>query len=85
MALASAGTDVIGLGSQEMPETRSKVEALGRRFEEVVYDLRNPRGISVMFASLVEGGRTVDILNNNAGQIRGPTSPNSPKRTGTTF
>jgi 2-deoxy-D-gluconate 3-dehydrogenase len=70
LALASAGADIIGLGSREMAETRSIVEALGRRFEEVVYDLRDPSGISEMFAGLVEGGASVDILINNAGQIR---------------
>ncbi|AFL49905.1 2-deoxy-D-gluconate 3-dehydrogenase [Sinorhizobium fredii] len=70
LALASAGADIIGLGSQAMPETRRAVEALGRRFEEVVYDLTNPRDIPEMFARLVEVGATVDILINNAGQIR---------------
>ncbi|ASY72758.1 gluconate 5-dehydrogenase [Sinorhizobium fredii USDA 205] len=70
LALASAGADIIGLGSQEMPETRRAVEALGRRFEEVVYDLRDPSGIAEMFAGLVEDGAAVDILINNAGQIR---------------
>ncbi|ACP23216.1 2-deoxy-D-gluconate 3-dehydrogenase protein (plasmid) [Sinorhizobium fredii NGR234] len=70
LALASAGADIIGLGSQHMPETRRAVEALGRRFEEVVYDLRNPGGIAKMFAGLVEDGAAVDILINNAGQIR---------------
>ncbi|OAP36469.1 2-deoxy-D-gluconate 3-dehydrogenase [Sinorhizobium glycinis] len=70
LALASAGADIIGLGSQEMPETRRAVGALGRRFEEVVYDLRDPGGIPDLFAGLVEGGAAVDILVNNAGQIR---------------
>ncbi len=70
LALASAGADIIGLGSQEMPATRRAVEALGRQFEEVIYDLRNPRDIADMFARLVENGATVDILINNAGQIR---------------
>ena len=70
LALASAGADIIGLGSQAMPETRRAVEALGRRFEEVIYDLRDPGGIPDMFARLVEGGTKVDILINNAGQIR---------------
>ncbi|APG88302.1 2-dehydro-3-deoxy-D-gluconate 5-dehydrogenase KduD (plasmid) [Sinorhizobium americanum CCGM7] len=70
LALASAGADIIGLGSQAMPETRGKVEALGRQFDEVVYDLKDPSGISEMFAGLVAGGATVDILVNNAGQIR---------------
>ncbi|TCN33150.1 2-dehydro-3-deoxy-D-gluconate 5-dehydrogenase KduD [Sinorhizobium americanum] len=69
-ALASAGADIIGLGSQAMHETRGRVEALGRQFDEVVYDLKDPSGIAEMFADLVAGGATVDILVNNAGQIR---------------
>ncbi|MDO5897827.1 2-dehydro-3-deoxy-D-gluconate 5-dehydrogenase KduD [Agrobacterium sp. Azo12] len=70
LALASAGADIIALGSQEMPETREKVEALGRKFEEVVYDLTNPSGLADVVTSLTTGGRNIDILVNNAGQIR---------------
>lgn len=70
LALASAGADIIALGSQEMPETRKKVEALGRKFEEVVYDLTNPSGLADVITSLTVDGRNIDILVNNAGQIR---------------
>ncbi|MCM2457713.1 2-dehydro-3-deoxy-D-gluconate 5-dehydrogenase KduD [Rhizobium sp. CG4] len=70
LALASAGADIIALGSQEMPETRKKVEALGRKFEEVVYDLTNPSGLADVVTSLTTDGRNIDILVNNAGQIR---------------
>lgn len=70
LALASAGADIIALGSQEMPETRKKVEDLGRKFEEVVYDLTNPSGLNDVVTSLTSGGRNIDILVNNAGQIR---------------
>jgi 2-deoxy-D-gluconate 3-dehydrogenase len=70
LALASAGADIIALGSQEMPETRKKVEALGRKFEEVVYDLTNPSALADVVTSLTTDGRNIDILVNNAGQIR---------------
>lgn len=70
LALANAGADIIALGSQEMPETRQKVEAMGRKFEEVVYDLTNPSGLGDVVTSLTSGGGNIDILVNNAGQIR---------------
>jgi 2-deoxy-D-gluconate 3-dehydrogenase len=70
LALANAGADIVALGSQEMPETRQKVEALGRKFEEVVYDLANPSGLADVVSSLTKDGRNIDILVNNAGQIR---------------
>jgi 2-deoxy-D-gluconate 3-dehydrogenase len=69
LALANAGADIIALGSRPMPETREKVEALGRRFEEVVYDLTDPSGLTAVVDGLTASG-TIDILVNNAGQIR---------------
>lgn len=69
LALASAGADIVALGSRPMPDTREKVEALGRRFEEVVYDLTDPSGLNAVVDGLTASG-TIDILVNNAGQIR---------------
>jgi 2-deoxy-D-gluconate 3-dehydrogenase len=69
LALAGAGADIIALGSRTMPETKEKVEALGRRFEEVVYDLTDPSGLNAVVESLAASG-DIDILVNNAGQIR---------------
>ncbi|WP_170975730.1 2-dehydro-3-deoxy-D-gluconate 5-dehydrogenase KduD [Rhizobium sp. FY34] len=69
LALAGAGADIIALGSRPMPDTRQKVEALGRRFEEVVYDLADPSGLSAVVEGLTQDGN-IDILVNNAGQIR---------------
>jgi 2-deoxy-D-gluconate 3-dehydrogenase len=69
LALASAGADVIALGSRPMPETRAKVEALGKSYEEVVYDLTDPSGLDALVSSLTAKGN-IDILVNNAGQIR---------------
>lgn len=69
LALARAGADIIALGSRPMPDTRQKVEALGRRFEEVVYDLTDPSGLDGLVMDLTATGN-IDILVNNAGQIR---------------
>lgn len=69
LALARAGADIIALGSRPMPDTRQKVEALGRRFEEVVYDLTDPSGLDSLVAELTSTGN-IDVLVNNAGQIR---------------
>ncbi len=69
LALARAGADIIALGSRPMPDTRQKVEALGRRFEEVVYDLTDPSGLDSLVTELTFTGN-IDVLVNNAGQIR---------------
>lgn len=69
LALAQAGADIIALGSRPMEDTRAKVEALGVRFEEVVYDLSDPSGLSAVVETLTQSGN-IDILVNNAGQIR---------------
>lgn len=69
LALARAGADIIALGSRPMPDTKEKVEALGRRFEEVVYDLTDPSGLDSLVTDLTSAGN-IDILVNNAGQIR---------------
>jgi len=69
-ALAQAGADIVGVNVSEPDETRSQVEALGRRF----LDLRaNLSDISCL-EGLVEQAKSlsgrVDILVNNAGIIR---------------
>ena len=69
LALANAGADIIALGSRSMPETAQKVKAIGRAFEEVVYDLSDPSGLAPVVAGLTQD-RNIDILVNNAGQIR---------------
>ncbi|MDO1585244.1 2-dehydro-3-deoxy-D-gluconate 5-dehydrogenase KduD [Rhizobium oryzicola] len=69
LALAAAGADIIALGSRAMPDTEAKVKAMGRSFEEVVYDLTDPSGIGDVVTGLTARGN-IDILVNNAGQIR---------------
>lgn len=69
LALARAGADIVALGSRPMPDTKVKVEALGRRFEEVIHDLADPAGLADVVTGLTASGN-IDILVNNAGQIR---------------
>jgi 2-dehydro-3-deoxy-D-gluconate 5-dehydrogenase len=66
LALADAGADIIGLGSSAMPDTRKRIEALGRRFEEIICDL----SFGSNFDTVVAHAGRIDILVNNAGIIR---------------
>jgi 2-dehydro-3-deoxy-D-gluconate 5-dehydrogenase len=66
LALANAGADIIGLGSSAMPDTRKRIEALGRRFEEIICDL----SFGSNFDTVVARAGKIDILVNNAGIIR---------------
>ncbi|MCE1238145.1 MAG: 2-dehydro-3-deoxy-D-gluconate 5-dehydrogenase KduD [Hyphomicrobiales bacterium] len=70
VALAAAGADVVGLGSHPMPETRAAIEALGRRFHEVVADLSAPPDLDALIGEVEAAFAPVDILVNNAGIIR---------------
>lgn len=69
LALARAGADIIAIGSRSMPDTAAQVQALGRNFTEIVYDLTDPSGLPNLVSNLTEAGN-IDILVNNAGQIR---------------
>lgn len=64
--LAAAGADIIGLGSSPMPDTAEAVHALGRSFTEAKVDL----GDAAAVRHFCDGMEPVDILINNAGQIR---------------
>jgi 2-dehydro-3-deoxy-D-gluconate 5-dehydrogenase len=70
VALAGAGADIAGLGRSAMPETRAGVEALGRRYDEVLCDLSSPPDFDHLVAELASGTGRIDILVNNAGIIR---------------
>ncbi|MFK8252874.1 2-dehydro-3-deoxy-D-gluconate 5-dehydrogenase KduD [Ancylobacter terrae] len=70
LALAEAGADIIGLGSQPMPETAERVEAQGGRFHEVVRDLGDASGLDLLVEGIEAAHGPIDILVNNAGIIR---------------
>ncbi len=69
-ALATAGADVVGLGSRPMPETRAAIEGLGRRFHEVVADLSTPLDLDALVGAVEADFAPIDVLVNNAGIIR---------------
>ena len=70
MALAGAGADIIGLGSSAMPDTRKRIEVLGRRFEEIICDLSFGSNFDTVVAEAISRIGRIDILVNNAGIIR---------------
>ena len=70
VALADAGADIIGLGSSAMPDTRKRIEATGRRFDEIICDLSFGSNFDTVVAGAVSHAGKIDILVNNAGIIR---------------
>jgi 2-deoxy-D-gluconate 3-dehydrogenase len=69
-ALAGAGADIIGLGSQPMPETAASIREIGVGFHEVVRDLADTSGLDALVGRIEEEAGAIDILVNNAGIIR---------------
>lgn len=70
VALAKAGADIIGIGLSGMGETRTMVEAEGRRVYEIKADLSRSETASVIAKEALAAFGKVDILVNNAGIIR---------------
>jgi 2-deoxy-D-gluconate 3-dehydrogenase len=70
VACARAGADIAGLGSQPMPDTRREVTSLGRRFAEIIADLKVPQNYDALVAAIEAQLGVVDVLINNAGIIR---------------
>ncbi|CCV64206.1 3-oxoacyl-(acyl-carrier-protein) reductase [Alteracholeplasma palmae J233] len=73
IALAQAGADVAGVDYVDQPETKAKVEALGRKYLSIKADLianANPEFLKGLVANVVKEFGKVDILVNNAGIIR---------------
>ena len=72
IALAEAGADIAGLDRSTSPETCKAVTAVGRRYHEIVCDLRTTsvEGLNQVVAGVVAELGHLDILINNAGIIR---------------
>ncbi len=70
VALAEAGADVAGVDYVASPETKKMVEALGRRFLEIVADLSSIAPAAGIVEKAVQTLGRLDILVNNAGIIR---------------
>lgn len=72
IALAEAGADVAGLGSGSLNDTAARVQALGRRFLPLKFDLleAHAEDMTKVVEQVVVGLGALDILVNNAGTIR---------------
>jgi 2-dehydro-3-deoxy-D-gluconate 5-dehydrogenase len=70
LGLAQAGADIVGVDYIEMPETKEKIEASGRRFLGIVADLMTLEPVQRILSDTVDEFGRVDILVNNAGIIR---------------
>ncbi|MDR9439170.1 MAG: 2-dehydro-3-deoxy-D-gluconate 5-dehydrogenase KduD [Halomonas sp.] len=69
VALAEAGADIVGVSRRPADETRSRIEALGRRYIGVEAELGRDAPDSIVARALEAAGQ-LDILVNNAGTIR---------------
>lgn len=77
VGLAEAGADVIGLDRDESEQTGEAIRSLGRKYHQVVCDLRQAAAVDLQAivaeaAGSIAGGGSphLDILLNNAGIIR---------------
>lgn len=70
IALAEAGSDIVGVSSSGAYETKVKIEELGKRFVDVKADLSALDSVATVISAAMEGFSKIDILVNNAGIIR---------------
>jgi len=72
LALAEAGADIVGLDRGSSEATGAAVLALGRRYQQVICDLRTASvdDLNRIVADVVTSLGRLDILVNNAGIIR---------------
>ncbi len=70
ISLADAGANIVGVDYVDMPETKQKIESMGKKFLGVVANLMSIEPIQGIVDKTVETFGKVDILVNNAGIIR---------------
>lgn len=70
VGLASAGADIVGVGTTNLSETEDKVKELGRRFIGIKANLISQESIAEILQETLKAFGKVDILVNNAGIIR---------------
>ncbi|MDO9472162.1 MAG: 2-dehydro-3-deoxy-D-gluconate 5-dehydrogenase KduD [Caulobacter sp.] len=70
VALAGAGADIAAAGRSAPVETRTAVEALGRRFVSIQADFGSTEPVQRVVDETIAGLGGLDILVNNAGIIR---------------
>ncbi|MBN2510627.1 MAG: 2-dehydro-3-deoxy-D-gluconate 5-dehydrogenase KduD [Spirochaetales bacterium] len=76
LGLAGAGADIVGVDYVDAPETRQKIETLGRKFLGIKADLSSIEPLQGIIDETVKEFSRVDILVNNAGIIRREDSIN---------
>lgn len=69
VALAEAGADIVGVSRRPADETRTRIEALGRRYIGIEAELGRDAPADIVERALEAAGQ-LDILVNNAGTIR---------------
>ena len=70
LALAQAGADIVGVNVSSPDDTKTQVEALGRRFMDLRANLSDISCISGLVSEATQLTGSVNILVNNAGIIR---------------
>lgn len=69
LGLATAGADIVAIGSTEFTETAEKVQGLGRKFHGIQADLTDSSVIPQVSQDMISAFGKMDILVNNAGII----------------
>ena len=70
LALAQAGADIVGINVTAPEDTKTQIEALGRRFLDLRANLSDVSAIAALVEQAKALTGSVDILVNNAGIIR---------------
>ncbi len=70
LGLAEAGADIVLVDLLDLTDSRSRVEALGRRCTAVTADLSHEESVARIVSAAQSSMGSIDILVNNAGIIR---------------